>query len=230
MHTGLSDGVDVKKNFLHILDDVRVNTVDLIVLTGDLVFRETYREVYGFLKQQLEAAQIPFRVIPGNHDDIPALCRIFEMAPRASGETYWAEERDGLTLMFLDSSGAAFSPDQLAWFEKLIKKAAGEIIVFMHHPPCLMGVPYMDANWSFTMSGEFLKQVKRSHKQVTVFCGHYHTERYLRLGPLQVFTCPAVIFQSDPTVNENKIESRRYGWRKIDASAGRLSTTVRWIE
>jgi hypothetical protein len=63
-----------------------------------------------------------------------------------------------------------------------------------------------------------------------VFCGHYHTEKIVRFPNFDLFICPAVIYQYDPTETDLRVESLRFGWRKIEIGDGRLATSVRWLD
>jgi Icc protein len=227
---GLSWDVDVAANLQKVLEDVAGRKVGLVVVTGDLVKEDRDEQSYVAVKERLDACGFPYRVTPGNHDDRAILSRVFGLAPRPSGEIYDAESLGGVELLFLDSSQAAFSPAQWAWLAKRVKATREAAYLFMHHPPVPAGVPIMDGDWRFLQAEEFRSRLLSPPKTVAVFCGHYHAEKFVRLPGLELFLCPAAIFQFDPEEGEFRVGSLRYGWREIEIDGGRLATGVRWIE
>jgi Icc protein len=227
---GKSWDVDVPARLTRVLDDMAGQKIDLIVLTGDLVQTEKDEASYVSVKRALDETRLPYRIAPGNHDDRALLSRIFGLPLSPSGEIYSAKIFHDRELIFLDSSQSVFSDDQWSWLVGRIASAAAEPILFLHHPPSPAGVPVMDRDWRFLQADRFRAEIAAPGKPLTVFCGHYHTEKTVRLPRLDMFICPAVIFQFDPTDTEFKVGSLRFGWRKIEIEDGRLATSVRWFD
>ncbi|MBN2352645.1 MAG: metallophosphoesterase [Spirochaetales bacterium] len=231
LHLGRSPypGVDAQANLQKVLEDVSGQGVDLIVVSGDLVQDENDEGAYVAARERLDACGPPYRVMPGNHDDCVLLSRIFELAPHSTGEVYSHEPRDGADLIFLDSSRAVFSPAQWDWLVKRVR-ASHAPYVFIHHPPVPAGVPLMDRDWPFLEDAEFRSRLLSMKMTISVFCGHYHTEKTVQGENLDMFLCPAVNLQFDGTGDELQIGSLRPGWRKIDIDGERLATSVRYVE
>ena len=61
--------IDVRNNFIRVLEETVRLSPDYIVVTGDLCNRGGDIEIYAWIKLQLESTSIPYEVIPGNHDD-----------------------------------------------------------------------------------------------------------------------------------------------------------------
>ncbi len=221
--------VDVGANLLKVLDDIAGQGVDLIVVSGDLVQEEDDEESCVALRERLDACGPPWRVTPGNHDDRQLLTRVFGLPLQPSGEIYSHEARGGVDLFFLDSSQSVFSAVQWAWLAKRVRPSRAPFL-FVHHPPVAAGVPAMDRDWPFLEDAEFRSRLLSMKKAMTVFCGHYHTEKTVRLPNLDLYLCPAVNWQYEASDPEIRVGSLRPGWRKIAIEDGRLETGVRWID
>ena len=81
LHVGeageLGYGVDVRANFLKILDAARQLNPDRIVVTGDLCMHTGSAPVYEWMKAQLDDTGIGYEVISGNHDTPTLLSEVF---------------------------------------------------------------------------------------------------------------------------------------------------------
>ena len=123
----------------------------MAVVAGDLTDFGTAEEYQRFRKIMKPLA-IPYRVIPGNHDDVTKMRASFadqDWMPR-SGAINWDAEFSDLALIGLDTNvkGAAhghltdttldYLKDTLATLSKK------PVIVAIHHPPILTGIEKMD--------------------------------------------------------------------------------------
>ena len=92
---------------------------------------------------------------------------------------YFLEVKRAVPIMFLDSGTGDLGEKQWNWFERMINSVAAEdLYIFMHHPPLLIGVPYMDNKHSFTETDHFQEILaKYPEKRFHFFCGHYHVDR-----------------------------------------------------
>ncbi|MEO6038682.1 MAG: hypothetical protein ABIQ93_09735, partial [Saprospiraceae bacterium] len=101
---------------------------------------------------------------------------------------------------------------------------------FMHHPPVLVGMPFMDTNWPFRRSEDLMKVLNRHPEPVYVFCGHCHTERVIHVGNVHVHITPSLYFQLSPETAEPVIEHTRIALRVIDFQEDRLFTAVQYFD
>ena len=79
-------GVDVRKNFVTILEKAQQSAPDHIVITGDLCFQSGDMEIYNWIHDRLESIQIPYSIIAGNHDDSKMLADVFGLRHLMEGE------------------------------------------------------------------------------------------------------------------------------------------------
>ena len=161
MHLGAEgekpEGVDVRKNFLDavaLLDDLKPNC---LVLGGDFCNTTADRSVYEWVKKQVDELTIPYYVISGNHDDSALLADVFHKNhDLLQGELYYALPLEGRPSLFLDSSKGEFSPEQWTWLRDYMSALRDtNVIIFMHHPPLLADVEYMDRKYAMRESEEF---------------------------------------------------------------------------
>ena len=72
-------GVDVRQNFLDVLDTAKARQPDYLVLTGDFCYLNSEIEVYKWVKLHLDLLNIPYNIISGNHDNSKELAKIFQV-------------------------------------------------------------------------------------------------------------------------------------------------------
>ena len=71
--------IDVRQNFLRLLDAALRLRPDHLVITGDLCYREGEEEIYQWLYEQLEAQPVPYHILPGNHDNTEMMAGEFKL-------------------------------------------------------------------------------------------------------------------------------------------------------
>ena len=144
--TPLADCVDTINRMLP-----QIGPVDLAIVTGDLTDFGTAEEYQRF-REIMEPLEIPYRAIPGNHDDREVMRAGFSdqaWMPRA-GPINWMQEFADLVLIGLDSSVPGkphghLSDATLEYLVQALDSANGKtVIVGIHHPPFLTGKEKMD--------------------------------------------------------------------------------------
>ncbi|ADG93851.1 metallophosphoesterase [Arcobacter nitrofigilis DSM 7299] len=154
---------------------------DLVIFTGDITDNGTNEE-YKLFKETVKLLDVPFYVIPGNHDNAENLKREFE-------EYDWFEENNHLSLVIedfpiriigLDSSikGKSYgglSEERLLWLEKQLNKFPDKkVLLFIHHPPVKIGIEHMDVQ-NLQIGRERLADLLGKYEQVLALaCGHVH--------------------------------------------------------
>lgn len=153
---------------------------DLIVVSGDLAETGTDEE-YALVAAGLRGTDIPFVVVPGNHDRREPLRQAFR------GETgiepdhlAFSRAVAGVRLLGLDtlvegSAHGALSDGQLGWLENELGQASsGPIVIVMHHPPFRTGIPAMDAI-GLLPGGDGLARLLEGRTNIAgILCGHVH--------------------------------------------------------
>ncbi len=220
LHIGLEGedtlGIDVKANLERLLGKVRQLGPDLLVVSGDLCFRDPHLDIYQWVKPRLDALGIPYELISGNHDDPVQLARVFEKTAYVhKGELFFSLPQGKRDILFLDTTYGKVSLDQLRWLERALRKQPGEVLLFMHHPPLFGGVPHMDNQYALQNQEAFAKVVHLHPHQVHIFCGHYHVDKVLHRGNMTVYITPSSFFQIDQHQEDFAIDHKRPGLREI---------------
>lgn len=157
-----------------------IGPVDMAIVSGDLTDFGTAEE-YRRFRDIMEPLAIPYRAIPGNHDNVCEMRAGFadqEWMPK-SGPINWTAEFADLALIGLDTSvvGKAhgrLTNETLVYLQNqlsvLNKKS---VIVAIHHPPILTGIEKMDIQ--NLRDSRNLKSILSEYQgELRLVCGHLH--------------------------------------------------------
>ncbi len=235
LHIGLEGqdtyNVDVRHNFLQILGEVVFAEPDLVVLTGDLCFDEGDEKIYTWIKDKLDNTNIPYLLIPGNHDDATIMKDVFEIDySHGEDEIYFAKKLSKTTALFLDSSKAFHSENQKKWLKRQLHQADKNILVFDHYPPALCDVTFMDEKYSLQDKEDMQKLFHAYGKNIYLFCGHYHTDKLVHLDNLHITITPSTYMQIDTQSTDFLVDSYRPAFRLINLSKNSCMSAVKYIE
>ena len=153
------------------------NRPDLMVVSGDLT---DHGDIPSFEKTAALLAQCPFPVWPmvGNHDTREALLHAFPQVRADGGFVHYAIERDGLRVLFLDTlelgrHGGAFCEARAQWLSAQLDAAPDTpTLIFMHHPPVVSGIEWMDPAPDEEWVLRFAGVVEGRRQIVAIHCGH----------------------------------------------------------
>jgi Icc protein len=209
-------GVDVRQNFKDLLLTARKLRPDLLVLTGDLCFHEGDEKVYNWIRSHLDFLNINYTAIAGNHDDPFLLAEAFGMEKMAIGsQLFYRRDFNHFPVLFLGTAAGVVSPTQLEWLRVELTKIKTDAVIFMHHPPVIGGVPFMDGKHRLRNISELQEVLFNFDRHLTIFCGHYHVEKTINLKNLTVHITPSAYFQIDWKEQGFKVDHHRIGLREI---------------
>ncbi len=220
-------GIDTKSRFLMALEHGISHHPELIVLGGDLCNDSGQEEVYRWFKLVLDNTGVPYHVIPGNHDDSTMMSDIFYGEKRE--ECYRMHEFDKGVFVFLDSGRGNFTESQWIWLDNILSMQRN-IVLFMHHPPTMIGSKHMEPTYSFTQIAAFEDLMKNLCGEVLpVFTGHFHMEGHVSKSKLNVYVTPSTYTQIDPSSEELKIITDKSAYRVIDLDNNGVRTFVQYL-
>ena len=155
------------------------NPIDMLVLTGDLTDRG---DEDSFVKtaELLEDCPFPVHAIPGNHDSRDGLLTAFPDTPHEDGFIHYALESDTLRVLMLDSfepgrHGGAFCTQRRDWLRaQLAAQPDQPTLIFMHHPPVVSGIDWMDPAAEEDWIAHFAAAIAGHEQIVAIHCGHLH--------------------------------------------------------
>lgn len=174
-------------------------TPDLVLVTGDISNDGGLEEVEraAMILGQLD---IPYHVIPGNHDNHQVLSSVFgnQVCPK-SADGFIQYEIDGydLRLIGMDSTsttapGGEFCPKRLAWLDKqLAQSDERPVVIFMHHPPAKFAVPETDID-GFIGVDAFGDLLEKHGNIERILCGHIHLPAFASWRNFTVSTAPSI--------------------------------------
>ena len=222
--------IDVRKNFLKIINKIQVIRPDHLVISGDLCYREGDENIYSWIKEVVDVTGIPYSVISGNHDDSTLMAKAFELEHLLIGkELFYAKKIGKSTFLFLDSSVGYHSVKQLNWLKRQLKNAKHELFVFMHHPPILAGVPFMDGKHALK-DIETIQEIFFSYpNRINIFTGHYHVEKTIRINNLLIQITPSLFFQIDQESEDFKVDHHHIALREIEIENNHFSSTLKYF-
>jgi len=171
---------------------------DVAVMSGDLVDKPL-RQAYDHLIRLLAPLQIPFAVIPGNHDDRAMLhdaVRGRGHAP-AAGPLNSAVTVGEVDAVLIDSTvpGADYGElgvATLAWLDATLGTSATRpALLFLHHPPFVTGIGGMDTQ-NLRNAGDLATILHKHERARLVAAGHVHRAVVTMFAGVAATICPAL--------------------------------------
>jgi 3',5'-cyclic AMP phosphodiesterase CpdA len=171
---------------------------DVVLITGDLVDAGSADE-YARLAAGLARLEVPYRLIPGNHDARAALRAAFPSQPWegvGDGFCQYVDDTWPVRIVALDSLAPGevaglLCATRLEWLDRVLARdPARPTMVMIHHPPFDTGIDHMDR---LPLRGvEGLAAVLARHDCVLrVVSGHAHRPMSATLGGRACTTCPS---------------------------------------
>ncbi len=193
------------------------NKPDFLVLSGDLTDHGD-RESFEKTARILEAAECPLLPLVGNHDTREELLRAFPETPCEGGFIHYVVEKDGLRIVCLDTfepgrHGGAFCERRKDWLRAELDAGGGApCVIFMHHPPIVSGIDWMDPAPDEQWIENFAEAVRGHEAAIrAIHCGHLHrrVSTQFRRIPLSITpsVAPLVALDLRP-IDRNRADGR----------------------
>jgi 3',5'-cyclic AMP phosphodiesterase CpdA len=170
---------------------------DFLVISGDLVDGGKPEE-YAYLLRLLAPLEIPYAVIPGNHDAREPMRAAFARLPyaQAIGALNLLVAVEHLDVVLLDSSvpgkpHGLLDTSTLAWLDAVLAKSPDRpALIFLHHPPFLTGIAHMDRQ-NLHNADALANLVRRYPRVRHIGCGHIHRAITTTFAGVTTTICPA---------------------------------------
>lgn len=174
------------------------NVPDLLVLSGDLT---DHGDDDSFTAIAALLSDVPCPILPlvGNHDTREGLLRAFPDCPSDGGFVHYVVERDGLAVICLDTlepgrHGGAFCTARRDWLRARLERLVGRpAVIFMHHPPVVAGIDWMDPAPGEDWIVNFGDAVAGHEDHIlAIHCGHLHRPLATRFRSIPLCVTPSV--------------------------------------
>ena len=166
---------------------------DAVLVSGDLGERGDARE-YTRARELLAPLPMPVHVLAGNHDDADALADVFGTPVR-----YTADVGElALVACHTPLPGRLDGSLELDWLEAELEATRGcPVVLAMHHPPLLTGMPVLDEIGLPPEDRAALGALLARFGHVRrVVAGHVHRTAFAVLGGCGVVTAPSTNLQA----------------------------------
>ncbi len=221
---GMVRGID---SYLHLTKviaflNTNIPLFDAMIITGDLA-QDEKAETYLRLRELLTPWIGKYYLIPGNHDNRPALRQIYPEQPYDSSHPFcsFSINLSGWRIIGLDShvpgqDHGKLGRQQLGWLRsKLERYGSQPTLIFMHHFPLMIDCPWFDCI-GLLDTGEFANIISEHRQIKSIFTGHIHHELDRHLDDIPVHSTPATSFQFDITAPEPTCSGYIPAFRVID--------------
>ena len=208
---------EVRQNVIRQLRFIDEKQPDLLVVSGDLTMNDGCESGCRWLREHLP--DVPRVVIPGNHDDAGMIERLFGRWP-------WLDRYDDCSIIFLDTSPDLMNEEDMVRLQSV--ESDSICILFMHHPPHLIGDGFMSINQPLLNHAAAAEAIRGSIAN-HVFCGHYHNEAYVQCDGFELFLTPSPAFQIDLEVVPFTMQEFQPSVRIITVEDGQVSTELRYV-
>lgn len=158
----------------------QIGPVDLVIVTGDLTDFGSMEEYQRF-RDIMAPLPIPYRAVPGNHDDRETMRAAFDdqdWMPK-DGLIDWIMELSDFVLVGLDtlvpgSSHGRLDEGSLAFLkESIASHPAKPFLIGLHHPPFATGIHGMDIR-NLQQAAPLHDLLCAGHRDARLICGHVH--------------------------------------------------------
>jgi Icc protein len=227
-------GVDTEWTFRAVLEQAfdENKTIDLILLTGDLV-QQPERSSYQRILKTLKTYQTPCLCLPGNHDDDKLMQQILNTGDIRCEPQVFLENWQILCLnsRIPGEPGGHLASRELSFLEDCLRKNHEHPTLIAVHHHCLK----IDSNWMDTMiidnSQDFLSLAAKYSQVKAITFGHIHQAVDCRFESIRILSAPSTCIQFTPASREFSIDDTAPGYRLIDLYAdGRIATTVSYLK
>lgn len=153
---------------------------DLVLVTGDLTSGGGSAENMR-AREILDGLRMPYRVVPGNHDERATLIEVFEgrLETCDGGFVQYVVDLDPVRVVALDtleegSASGRLCDVRLGWLERVLSLEPDRpTLLCMHHPPFATGVGWMDGI-GLSDPAPFERVVAANPQVKGITCGHVH--------------------------------------------------------
>ena len=221
-------GVDTRRTFGEVMQKVRTEEADILLMTGDNAADYSVGAYQHFFAEMDKFHQ-PHYWIPGNHDNLAAAESVGKPFQRTLDLGDWL-------IIMLDSAiprspnGNLGEHELAALQAELEKSTHSNIIILMHHHPVDINCAWLDTQ-RVADADEFFRIIKPYPTVKAVFWGHIHQEFNSEKDGVMLHSCPSTCIQFLPNSDDFALDTQSPGYRVIELDAdGSFKTYIRRVD
>lgn len=206
--------------------------LDFIVVSGDLS-QDCTVESYQHLLNLLNETRIKYYLLPGNHDEVSVLNKVFDYRWE-KGKVDYCFDLDNWFIYFIDTARYPDDSGQLS-FEQISKLEAAlnqnktkPTIIFMHHHPIKLNSKWID-KMILKEYEAFNKTVEKNPQIKAVLFGHIHQIFEAMINTTFYASAPATCYQVLSKTEKFTMDKLTPGYRLIELDGDRFSSKVVWV-
>jgi 3',5'-cyclic AMP phosphodiesterase CpdA len=218
-------------NIIKCIQEEKKQGLDFVLITGDLTHEgecSDYQALAELLEEQL--GDIPYILLPGNHDKREGYQAVFSQQTPALAETSTLDvvyNIKGLRIITLDSGycvNGIIHNEQLHWLKEILSKPSelGTLLA-LHHPL----IPNQEGLECAVYDKELCEIIETSDI-LGVFCGHTHHNYLSQFAGKPYFTSDSIAF-SMTTIDDILQFENQAAYNLVTLSNGILSAQVRQV-
>ncbi|MEM7364423.1 MAG: metallophosphoesterase [Pseudomonadota bacterium] len=216
------DLTHIRPNVQRQLAYVRDHQPDLLVISGDLTWPDHLKDACEWLCALLP--DVPVAMIPGNHDDPAMMFDIFGESRCIDPSFCYKQDHPDGRIIYVNTQVNALSQDQMAQMKAWAEER--DSILFIHHPPSMIGGGFMDRNYPLENHLDASAAIAEAGIE-HVFCGHYHNQKEEKTEDgFTIHLTPSPAFQISLSNPDFEKESFDPVVRIIDYTNGQVSTEL----
>lgn len=209
-------GVDSKKNWERILEDVRNRNINDIIFGGDIGAASAHDWFFDTLKR------FKLKLILGNHDSYSEVSKYYKKGESQTA-LFYADKEEHLKHIFLDTSTKIITQEQLDWLANEIKTEL-TVVIFVHHPILKVNTP-IDQKHPLLNRDDVLEVLLQSKNSIIIFCGHYHMNDEKQFGNIRQIITQSSSFQVEKKADTIVVDASEFGYRIITFNEGIIDTS-----
>lgn len=238
----LFQGVDTYSHLDLVLEHVRKESPDWVILTGDLSGSEEDASAYQHLRQKMNESGLRWVAFPGNHDRGSLLKEVlgdhclkgFAPLPfgRQGNRLAGKSEQNSVSRRHwvFDNSDLECPAGMLEQVQAELLVGTDPIFLWCHYPPIAVGIPHFDDIHVSPWRTDQQRVLESGTREVVVFFGHLHLEFEAHQGRCHYYGCPSATY---PVVLEGQTPAyngERLYYRIAEFSPNGWTTEVRSID
>ncbi|GEM_PF-3852109 len=225
----LVEGINTRKRFESLINHLKKQPADLLVITGDIAGYEENKFSYELLKKSLEASlPYPWIALPGNHDR-GTLFKDILGDGSTEGFQIKKFREDAAPVLFFDNSSEAPDHSALEELATYLGHTRQMNCLFTHYHPVPVGHPTYDKKHRSAWQELFFDVLQKSSLPLYVFFGHIHFEFQQTMNQLSFYSVPSATLPILPAIGGDRPDGRGLFYRSINIVSKNCDTEVHYV-